>query len=246
MPSGGGSQQTSTQGSSGPPQWEAPYLKYGVSQAQQLYQSPSPSYYPGSTVANLSPTTQAGIQAATARGLSGDPAENAGSNYLQRVMGGQYLGGQNLDPVHASIAAATIPNVNAQFSLGGRYGSDAHAGTMATSLANAYAPYDYGNYQTERGMQQQAAGMAPSYASQDWQDIQGLQQAGQLQDTQGQNLVNANVNHWNYNQNLAQNKLQQYMSTLQNLPSGTQGTTTNTAPGGGWMSILGGIAGALL
>jgi hypothetical protein len=203
---------------------------------------PSPSYYPGSTVANLSPTTQAGIQAATARGLAGNPAENAGSNYLQRVLGGQYLGGQNLDPVHQSIAASVVPTVDAQFSAGGRYGSNANTAGMTTALANAYAPYDYGNYQQERGMQQQAAGMAPTYAAQDWQDIQGLQGAGQMQDTQGQNLINANVNNWNYNQNLAQNKLQQFMGVLSNPAFGSQQTGTATQPGGNWMGTLGGIA----
>ena len=67
--------------------------------------------------------TQAGNQAAVARGLNGNAAENAGTGYLTNVLNGKYLGGQNFDPVHKSIAASVIPNVNAQFSLGGRYGS---------------------------------------------------------------------------------------------------------------------------
>ena len=177
MPSGGGNTTTTTQ-ASGPPAWLQPFLKQGADQDWSLYNTPGPGYYPGTTVANPSTATQAGNQAAVARGLNGNAAENAGTGYLTNVLNGKYLGGQNLDPVHRSIAASVIPNVNAQFSLGGRYGSPDHAGSMTTALANAEAPYDYGNYQTERANQQSAAGMAPSYASQDWQDIAGLQSAG--------------------------------------------------------------------
>ena len=53
MPDGGGT-STTTQ-NSGPPAYLQPYLTYGVKQAQQLYQSPAPTYYPGSTVATPSP-----------------------------------------------------------------------------------------------------------------------------------------------------------------------------------------------
>ena len=55
MPSGGQTSTTTQQ--SGPPAYLQPYLQYGAKQAQQLYQSPSPSYYPGSTVANPSNAT---------------------------------------------------------------------------------------------------------------------------------------------------------------------------------------------
>lgn len=242
----GGGQTSTQQQTSGPPAWEVPSLQYGANQARQLYQMPSPSYYPGSTVANLSPATQAGIQAATARGLGGDPTVNAGANYLQRVMGGQYLGGTNLDPVHESIRAATLPSIAAQFSSAGRYGSPDMAGTETTALANAFAPYDYGQYQNERQAQQQAAQFAPGYGQASWQDIQGLQGAGQQQDVQAQNLINANIAQWNYNQQLAGNKLSQYMGLLLNPAFGSQGTSTATQPGGGITGLLGGVLGGIL
>ncbi|HSY86945.1 MAG TPA: hypothetical protein VLA85_10255, partial [Verrucomicrobiae bacterium] len=139
MPSGGGNTTTTTQ-ASGPPAWLQPFLKQGADQDWNLYTTPGPGYYPGNTVANPSTATQAGNQAAVARGLNGNAAENAGTGYLTNVLNGKYLGGQTLDPVHRSIAASVIPNVNAQFSLGGRYGSPDHAGSMTTALANAEAP----------------------------------------------------------------------------------------------------------
>lgn len=240
-------QQTSQQTQqSGPPQWLAPYLQYGATQASKLYQSPSPSYYPGQTVANQSPLTQAGNQAASALAINGNSAENAGNGYLSSVLQGKYLGGQNLNPVHQSITAATLPTIAAQFSLGGRYGSPDMAGTEATALANAFAPYDYGNYQSERANQQAAAGMAPGYAQQQQSEIQGLQQAGAGQDAYNQSLVDANVNRWNYNQQLAGNKLSQYMGLIGSGAFGNNTTSTASAPGGGLTGLLGGILGGIL
>jgi hypothetical protein len=244
MPSGGQTSTTTQQ--SGPPAYLQPYLRYGASQAQALYQSPSPSYYPGMTVANPSNATQASNQMAAARAVGGNPVENAGQSYLQGVLGGSYLtpGNPYTAGLNKSIEAGVLPTVNAQFSLGGRYGSPDHAGTLAASLANAEAPLMYSNYQQERANQQQAAGMAPSYAQQDWSDIAGLQASGQAQDQLAQNQVNGNIDRWNYNQNLAGNKLQQYLGLLLNGGFGGTSATTQTSPGGG--SVLGSGIGSFL
>ncbi len=248
MSGSSGSQTSTTTQQSGPPAYLQPYLKYGAEQGAQLYQSPSPSYFPGSTVANQSPATQAGIQAAIARGLNGNPATNAATGYLTNVLGGQYLGGQNLDAIHQSIRDATLPSIAAQFSLAGRYGSPDMAGTETTALANAFAPYDYGNYQQERQLQQAAAGLAPTLANQDWTDIQGLQQAGAATDQFEQNKLNAGIDRWNYDQNLAYNKLAQYMGLLSGNNFGTTGTSTQTIPNqsGSPLGFLGGLLGSVL
>jgi hypothetical protein len=73
MPSGGGNTTTTTQ-ASGPPAWLQPFLKQGADQDWTLYNTPGPGYYPGTTVANPSTATQAGNQAAVARGLNGNAA----------------------------------------------------------------------------------------------------------------------------------------------------------------------------
>jgi hypothetical protein len=115
------------------------------------------------------------------------------------------------------------------------------------AAGGAEAPYDYGNYQTERGNQQSAAGMAPSYAGQDWQDIAGLQGAGSQQDQIAQNQIDANKARWDYNQNLGQNKLQQYMQLLMgpNWGNTSSGTTTTPDSSGGIPGLLGGLLGGL-
>src|SRR5262249_27218344 len=94
--------------------------------------------------------------------------------------------------------------------------------------------------------QQQAAGMAPALANQDWVDLQNLGQAGQGIDAYNQSLVNAPVNQWNYDQNLAYNKLAQYMGLLTGGGFGSQGTTTQTQPGTSPLNALLGLGGGFL
>jgi hypothetical protein len=245
--SGGGQTATSYQ-TSGPPAYLQPYLRSGAAQAQAIYNSSAPQYYPGSTVAAASPATQAWRQAAAARGLNGSPVNAAAGGYLQGVLGGDYLrqGNPYQGALNQSIYDAVIPTVESQFSLGGRYGSPAMGSEMTRQIADAIAPSAYGNYQQERGNQQAAAGMAPSVAGADWQDLAGLQAAGESQDAYGQNLLNANIDKWNYNQNLPYNKLNQYMSLLLGGNWGTQGTSTQTTPRDGLGGFLGGLLGALL
>src|SRR5262245_36396487 len=233
MADGGGTSTTTQQ--SGPPAFLVGPLNYGVKQAQQLYQSPAPTYFPGSTVAAPSPATQAGQQAAIARGLNGNPVANAGGGYLTDVLRGKYLGGNPaLAAVDKSIADAVTPQVNAQFSLGGRYASPDHAGTLATALANAEAPYHFQDYEAERANQQAAAGLAPTYAGLDWQDIGGVASAGAAQDQSAQAELDAAKQRWDFNQNLPYAKLAQYMGLLNGGSWGGTSTGTQSVPGGSW------------
>lgn len=251
MSGGGGSGNTSTSSSTtAPPSYLQPYLKFGADQAKAIYQSPSGSYYPGQTVANPSTATQAGNQAAIARGLNGSPVVNSADQYTQGVLGGAYLGGNPYQgAVDQSIRDATIPAVNAQFSAGGRYGSGAHAGTMETALANAIAPQHYATYNAERNNQQQSASLAPTLGGADWQDIAGVQTAGQNQDTLAQNQINANKDRWDANQGEAAKKLADFMRMIQGGNTGGTTTGSQTNPdntGMGIAQILAGLGGGLL
>ena len=48
-----------------------PYLSYGLSEAQRIYQTGGPQYYPGQTYVSPSQTTQTGLQALEQRALQG-------------------------------------------------------------------------------------------------------------------------------------------------------------------------------
>ena len=83
--------------------------------------------------------------------------------YLSNALSGQYLNpatNPHLGALSDSIRSSVFPAVNAQFGRGGRTGSDAHAGTLTGAFTNALAPHLFNQYNTERGFQHSAAGMA--------------------------------------------------------------------------------------
>jgi hypothetical protein len=123
----GGGQTSTTTSSSQPPAYLQPYLQYGAQQAIQQYKSAGPSYYPGSTVANQSPYTQAANQGIAALATNGNPNTTAAGGYLQGMLNGNYLNAGNpyQSALNKSISDAVIPQVESQFSAAGRYGSPA-------------------------------------------------------------------------------------------------------------------------
>lgn len=223
-----------------PPAWLKPYITGNAATgtvgvlptAQQQFQQGGASYFPGSTVAPFTTEQQAGLQMGANRAMSGSPLNAAAGGYLQNVLGGQYLNAANPNDsaLWDSIQNKVLPGVNSQFSMAGRYGSGAHAGALSEGLTNAYAPYAFNQYNQERGLQQQAASMAPGQASTDYQDINALLGYGGMAQQQGQAELGDVVNRYNYYQNLPQQQLQQYANYVYGSPSGMNSTTTGTQP----------------
>lgn len=248
---GGGGGQTTTQQSKQDTQpWSAqqPYLTYGFEQAQNLYNNQGPLYYGGNTVAGFTPAQQQAQNMGIQRATAGSPLQQAGQAQQQDTINGTYLNAGNpyVSDLTQSIDAAVRPRVTQQFGAAGRLGGVGQESAYTTAMANAIAPQLFSNYQNERGMQQNAAQNAPAMAASDYTDINALANIGQTQQEQNQNVTNADIQRWNYNQNLQQNKLAQYMGLVNGNYGGTsQGTTTSTAPGpgkGGQIgSILGGV-----
>jgi len=84
---------------------------------------------------------------------------NTGLGQLQGVASGQYLNSnQYLDPVLQRVLQDTADKTNSQFTAGGRYGSGAHAQTLARNLSQADANLRMANYGQERANQDAAAG----------------------------------------------------------------------------------------
>lgn len=227
MPDGGDNQTTIQK--SDPWEGAVPYLKYGMQEAQNLYQSNLPSYYPGSTVAAQSPETLAGIQALASRGMMGSPlvqgaqAQQAGTiggqflnsnpgnptfqaaasggmvnpalgmtqdmaqNYqanpalgmLQQTAQGDFIG-QNpyLDAQFDRAAGKMRSNVDSLFSSAGRYGSNAHQGTLQEGLGDLATSLYGGAYNQERANQLAAQQALGGFANQDFANRLGA--IGQL------------------------------------------------------------------
>ena len=242
MGGGGGQQQQSTTGID---PILKPYVSYGLEEAKNLYQGASPQYYPGQTyVAPSAQTTQA-LAAAGNRAMAGSPLLPAAQQQQQAVIGGQYL--QNNPFFNQAMAGAgqaagqqyfdAINQAQSGVSTAGRYGSGAQenlfnrAGTtLANTLANKAGELSYSNYAAERARQEAAVAGAPALANADYTDINQLLKTGQATEDYANTALQADINRFNYQENLPTAKLNQYAQYLSGTPQGS--TTTSTSSGG--------------
>jgi hypothetical protein len=223
--------KTSTQ-TSQPWSVQEPYLTKGFAEAQKMYDKPGPAYYPESTVAGFSPNQTSAFGMGADLAHSGDANVNAASKQNLSIMNGNFG-----DSVFKNISDRVTPQVNAQFEGAGRYGSDSHAGALGTALTDAYAPF-------ASSMMNQAMDRAPGFAQQQWTNINNLGDIGKQQQQMGQLETNDALARYNYNTQLPQLKLNQFM---QNIGGNWGGTTTATQPvyqPSIWSQLLGAGLGA--
>ena len=242
--SSGGTQKT-TQTSS-PWAGQTPYLKYGMSEAARLYQNAGPQYYTGSTVAGFSPEQQQAYGLGTQRAVNGSQDINNARGYSNDVLSGKYL---NSDPyqdqVFQNVQSHVMPSVNSQFMGSGRYGSDLHADASTRALTEAYSPYASQQYQSGLDRMNWAAGMAPTWAANDWTDISALEQIGKQKQNLGQSELDDAVNRWNYYNQLPYDKLGQFLNNIGGNYGGTVVGKTPTNDPSMWQQIGGAGLGLL-
>jgi hypothetical protein len=251
---GGGSPSRQTQVQEMDPAIK-PYVTYGLSEAQRLYEAPGPGYYPGQTYISPSGSTQAALQAAQTRAMQGNPLIPAAQQQTLANIQGAYLGGnpffQGAFQPAAQAAQQSfydaISGIGSRASAAGRYGSGSMQdlenramGQLSQSLANTAGQLAYQNYGDERTRQMAATGAAQQMAEADYGDIQRLMTVGQAQEAYQQSALEDAVNRFNYQQNLPSAKLQQFLSAAYGAPMG--GITTSTVPqySNRFANILGG------
>lgn len=226
MSKGGGRTRTITQ-TTAAPAYAQPYLEYGLSQAKQLYESPTPEYYPESTVVGFSPQTQAALAGLEAYAQGPQPIVEATQ---QAVM--QNLMGTN--PLQAAAFRPVVERVQSEAAKAGRYGS----GYQQAALAQALAP---AALQAQQAAIQQAPaafefGMAPS---------QLMAQVGAAQEAQQQAQLQADIDRFMFEQQRPQQKLAEYMASVAGGTVGSQQITpVYRNPALGFLS--GGLAGGQL
>jgi hypothetical protein len=222
-----------------------PYVSYGLGEAKKLYQGASPQYYAGQTYVSPSANTNAALTAAGNRAMQGNPLLPAAQQQQQDVISGNYL---NSNPYfNQALAGASqgatqtymdaIKSAQGGASMAGRYGSGVSAdlqnraaNTLSNTLANKYGDLAYQNYNAERGRQEAAVAGAPALANADYTDINQLLKTGQAQEDYANTALQADINRFNYNENLPTAKLNQYAQYLSGTPQGS--TTTSTSSGG--------------
>jgi hypothetical protein len=238
-PSGGGSSQTTNQLDP----TVQPFVKYGLEEAQKLYQTTSPEYYAGQTYVGQSEQTQSALQAAQNRAMAGNPLLSQAQQQQSDVIGGQYL--QNNPYFNQALAGAAqgatqnyndaIMAAQSGASRAGRYGSNVSsdiqnraANTLSNTLANKYGELAYTNYATERGRQDTASMGAPALANADYADIQQLLNVGKTQEDYSKTALQSDIDRFNFEQNKPYQKLSAYLGAAYGAPTGTVSTTTQS------------------
>jgi hypothetical protein len=217
-----------------------PYLKYGLEEAQRLYQAGGPQYYSGQGYVGPSTATQTGIQALQARAQAGSPLTGAAQNQAYGTIQGDYLGGnpffqgafQPAAQAATDVFNTAIGNVTSGASKAGRFGSgamqnlqNAAAGQLAKSLTGTAGELAYQNYNAERARQQAATFGAPQLAEADYSDINKQLAAGQLGEGYQNQALQADMARYAYEQNLPQQQLTNYLNQTYGFPAGKTQTT---------------------
>jgi hypothetical protein len=220
-----------------------PYVEYGLQEAKAQYQAPGAQFFPGQTYVGPSEATQAALQAAQVRAMSGSPIQAAANReYLATVEGrgvNPFLEGALAGTTRQATEAYTrgVQGLQSKASSMGRYGSNAMGqqvgqaqDVFGRNLAETAGQLAYQSAEAERGRQMTAVGNAPTYAQADYQDIQKLLTAGQGQESYQQKALQDAINRYNFEQTAPERKLQQYTNLFTSAPVG--GTSSTTQSGG--------------
>jgi hypothetical protein len=244
-----------------------------LGEAQRLYGTGGPQYYPGQTYVAPSQTTQSGLQALEQRAMQGSPLVGQAQQQISNTIGGNYLSGNPFfqGAFAPAAQAATqqfqtaIGDIGSAASKAGRYGSgamgtlqDPASGQLAQQLSNTAGQLAYQNYADERGRQQAATMAAPGFAQADYQDIQNLLAAGQAREGYTGQQLQSDIARFNFQQQAPQQNLATFLSSVYGNPMATLKSQTQTgsadtsnlqnllgmaAVGGGLYKNLGGASG---
>lgn len=240
MPDGGGGSsgsQTVVQNNSPWSGVQKP-LTEGYKDLTANYKQGAPEYYPGQTVAGFSPQQQQSIQGITNLATSGNSTLTAANDQLRKTINGDYLD-PTTNPYLASVANQARQGADSTYSMGGRYGSGAHDAAVSQSVGNIYAQ----NYAQERQNQLNAINQAPTIDQAQYYGMQQLGNVGAAVQQQGQNVINADINKYDYNENKNTNWINQYLATLNGASGGTSTTTSPVNSPNPWTQYAGaGIA----
>ena len=232
----------------------------------------APNYYPGQTVAGQSDWTKQALQMQADRAQSGSPLITNASNAMNNITTGQALAGNQglntlnqlaqednpyVDELYNRANSQVQANLDGNFNRAGRYGSGAHE-AAAADAANNLAAQMYSSlwdkradaaqsagqlYNTGIGQQVVAGQTGQQLANQAYTDAEALSQAGGMMDDYNQQLINANIDRYNYDQQKALLALQNYNNLIQGSYGGTTTTTGQQSSSG---STLGNVAGGAL
>lgn len=264
--SGGGSGKTETK--TEPWRGLQPYLSRGYQEAQSNVLDRPLEFFPGQTYVGYSPETESALSGISERAQAGSPLIDMAQGRGMGVMGapgtealtntalGAYTGQENpyLDQLTESIRSRVLPGVQSSFGMAGRTGDSPLAqGIMAREMTNALAPFQFGEYGRERGLQEGAAGqlasnqlagmsMAPELAGVDFSDLARLGQVGQAREAKSMEELQDEMSRFQFGQMEPGSRVSQYMQMLSGTAPlvGGMGTSTGQQSQNPIFGLLGG------
>ena len=209
---------------------QAPYLTKGFARAESDILDKPAEYYPNSKVVPFSDQTTQALGMQENRALSGSPVMGAANQMAQDTLSGSYL---NSNPnFNAAVNAATrpmvenfktnvMPAIQGGFAGHGRYGSGLMGQQMQQAgegltrqIGDVAGSMAHQNYGAERQRMMQAGTLAPTYAANDYQDINNLAQVGQVREAQAGANLQDDISRFYQAQQAPKSALAQYMSLV--------------------------------
>ena len=216
MSKGSNPQNITTTTSSEPSEFVKPYVTEAFGQAQDLFQSTTPNYFPSQTYAGFAPETTAALNLATTRALN-NPLLGSSQNEINKILQGDYLtptSNPHLQDLYNQMAGDVTSGVQSQFTKAGRLGSAANQEVLARELGDlatkVYAP----NYQQERANMMAATQLAPQLAQADYQDIQALGGVGQTREAMEMAQIQDAMARFDFEQQKPYYKLREYLASI--------------------------------
>ena len=230
----------------------------------------APDYYPGQTVAGQSDWTKQAMQMQADRATAGSPLIDSASNAVSNITSGNALAnnaGMNtlnelsqtdnpyVDELFSRANNQVQASLDSNFNRAGRYGSGAHE-AAAADAANNLASQMYSSlwdkradaagtagqlYNTGIGQQVVAGQAGQQLANQAYTDAAALSEAGGMMDDYNQQLINAAIDKYNYEQQQPLTALSNYNQLIQGSYGGT--TTSTAKQNTGSTSRLGNVLG---
>jgi hypothetical protein len=243
MSSRGGNQTSTTTTSIDPA--IKPYVTYGLEEGKRLYESGTPSFFPGQTYVSPSQATQSALNMAQERAMAGSPLVRAAQQEQLATIQGRgvnpFLEGAlaGVNRQAGNVFTENVQNLQSKASSLGRYGSAAQGeqeamaqDIFARALAEQGGQLAYGSAEAERARQVAAGQSAPAMAAADYADIDKLLKIGQAGESYSSAELQDAINRFNFEQNLPQQKLSQFANLFSSVPQG-QTTVQQATPSGG-------------
>ena len=216
MSKGSNPQNITTTTATEPSEFVKPYVTEAFGQAQNMFQSTSPNFYPNQTYTDFAPESNAAMQLATNRAMN-NPLLASSQSEINNILQGNYLDpstNKYSQQLYDQIAGDVTSGVQSQFSKAGRLGSAANQEVLASELGKLGTQVYGDQYNQERANMMSATQLAPGIAQADYTDIQALGGIGQQKEAMDMAKIQDSMARFYFEQQKPYYKLREYLGSI--------------------------------